>query len=336
MDGPCLRIDFPALSNYSCPARCRLACGLQPEAQAQIMTKGVSSTLEQSGSVAAMPKRAFGGTGLKVPIIGQGTWMIEGGRKTESAAVEALRLGLDLGMTHIDTAEMYGDGRSEKLVAEAIAGRRDEVFLASKVLPSHASFEGTLRACDASLKRLRTTWLDLYMLHWPGSYPIQETMRAMEELVEQRLVNFVGVSNFDVEDLAGAVGALKHERMACDQVLYHLRARGIERRLLPYCAREEIAIVAYSPFGHGSFPSPSSRGGRVLAKIANRHGRTPRQVALNFLTRHPNVFAIPKTVHAERVRENAGAAGWELTPEDIAAIDREFPAPDGDAPLQML
>jgi diketogulonate reductase-like aldo/keto reductase len=283
-----------------------------------------------------MLKRNFGWTGVKVAVIGQGTWMIEGNPGTERRAVAALRLGLDLGMTHIDTAEMYGNGRAEELVAEAIAGRRDEVFLASKVLPSNASFEGTMRACTRSLKRLRTDWLDLYMLHWPGSHPIRETMRAMEKLVAEGLIRFIGVSNFDVEELSAAEKALQKERMASDQVLYHLGDRGIERRLLPYCDQQEIAVVAYAPFGHGNFPSPESPGGRVLAKIARRHGRTLRQVALNFLTRHPSVFAIPKATHPEHVRENAGGVGWELTPEDVAAIDRAFPAPDRDTPLGVL
>ena len=283
-----------------------------------------------------MIKRKFSWAGINVPVIGQGTWMMEGSREVEKRAVEALRLGLDLGMTHIDTAELYGDGRVEELVAEAITGRRDEVFLASKVMPSHASFEGTLRACERSLKRLRTDWLDLYMLHWPGNHPIRETMRAMEKLVEEGLIRFIGVSNFDVEDLMAAESALRNERMASNQVLYHLGDRGIERRLLPYCARREIAVVAYSPFGHGNFPSPNSIGGRVLVEIAERHGRTPRQVALNFLTRHPSVFTIPKTTRPERVRENAGGMGWTLTREEIAAIDRAFPAPDYDVPLGVV
>jgi diketogulonate reductase-like aldo/keto reductase len=283
-----------------------------------------------------MTKRKFSWAGINVPVIGQGTWMMEGSREVEKRAVEALRLGLDLGMTHIDTAELYGDGRVEELVAEAITGRRDEVFLASKVMPSNASFEGTLRACERSLKRLRTDWLDLYMLHWPGNHPIRETMRAMEKLVDEGLIRFIGVSNFDVEELMAAESALRNERMASNQVLYHLGDRGIERRLLPYCARREIAVVAYSPFGHGNFPSPDSIGGRVLAEIAERHGRTPRQVALNFLTRHPSVFTIPKTTRPERVRENAGGVGWALTREEIAAIDRAFPAPDYDVPLGVV
>lgn len=274
-----------------------------------------------------MIKRPFGWTNVEVPVIGQGTWMIEGDSDREKRAVQTLRLGLDLGLTHIDTAEMYGEGRVEQLVAEAIVGRRDEVFLASKVLPSNASYEGTLKACESSLRRLRTDRLDLYMLHWAGPHPIEETMRAMEKLSERGLIRFAGISNFDVEELQGAADSLEDQRLACDQVLYHLEDRGIEVRLLPQCTQEQIAIVAYSPFGHGKFPGVHSVGGRLLAEIAERHGRTPRQVALNFLTRHPNVFAIPKTTHPERVKENAGAVGWKLSVQEIDAIDRAFPAP---------
>jgi diketogulonate reductase-like aldo/keto reductase len=283
-----------------------------------------------------MVYRDFCWTGASVPVVGQGTWMIEGGRDAERRAVEALVAGLDCGMTHIDTAEMYGSGRAEELVADAIEDRRDEVFLVSKVLPSNASYDGTRRACERSLRRLRTDHLDLYLLHWPGSHPIGETMRAMETLVDEGIVRFVGVSNFDVKELERAEAALRHQRMACNQVLYHLGDRGIERKLLPYCERRGIALVAYSPFGHGSFPLPGMPGGRVLAEVAQRHGRTTRQVVLNFLTRSANVFAIPKTAHTERARENAGAVGWELSAEDVAAIDRVFPAPTRDVPLGML
>jgi diketogulonate reductase-like aldo/keto reductase len=283
-----------------------------------------------------MESRKFGWTNAVVAGIGQGTWMIEGAPETERGAVDALRLGIDLGMTHIDTAEMYGHGRAEELVAQAIAGRRDQVFLASKVLPQNASYQGTLAACERSLRRLQTTWLDLYMLHWPGSHPIRETMRAMEKLVADGLVRFIGVSNFDVAELQAAEAALTNQRIACNQVLYNLSDRGIERRLLPYCASREIAVVGYSPFGHSRFPAARTHGGRVLSEIASRHNRTPRQVVLNFLTRHPPVFTIPKTAHAERVRENAGSIGWQLSPEDIAAIDHAFPAPDRDTPLGML
>lgn len=283
-----------------------------------------------------MIKRKFGWTGIKVPVIGQGTWMIEGDSDNESRAVKALRLGLKLGMTHIDTAEMYGNGHTEELVAQAIDGQRNEVFLVSKVLPSHATHEGTIEACKQSLRRLNTEWLDMYLLHWPGSIPIRETMRAMEKLVKEGLVRFIGVSNFDVEELQAAENALRDQRMACNQVLYHLGYRGIERRLLPYCTDREIVVVGYAPFGHDNFPSPEGAGGQILAEIAERHGRTPRQVALNFLTRHPNVFTIPKTTHPERTRENSGGTGWKLTEDDIQAIDRAFPVHEFDMPLQMI
>jgi diketogulonate reductase-like aldo/keto reductase len=278
-----------------------------------------------------MIRAKFGWTGVEVPVIGQGTWYIE----SAPAATAALRLGLDLGMSHIDTAEMYVSGRAEQVAGEAIDGRRDEVFLASKVLPSNASYDGTLRACERSLRRLGTDRLDLYLLHWPGSHPITETMRAMEKLVADGLTRFIGVSNFDVEELQEAERALRNERLACNQVLYHLGDRGIERRLIPYCGRQGIAVVGYSPFGHRGFPSPRSAGGRVLAEVAARHGRTPRQVVLNFLGRR-GVFLIPKSGNAEHVRENAGGAGWELTSADVAAIDRAFPAPDRDVPLGMI
>lgn len=295
--------------------------------------------------------RRFGYTNVDVPVIGQGTWMLAEkaeGKEAERRAVTALRTGLDLGMTHIDTAEMYGNGRVEELVGQAIEGRRDKVFLVSKVLPSHASYEGTLRACKQSLRRLKTEWLDLYLLHWPSDqHPIKETMRAMEKLVKEGLVKFIGVSNFDVEELAAAEQALSDNRLACDQVLYHLGYRGIERRLLPYCAEREIALVGYSPFGHGNFQSLESSGGKgaevgkqVLAEIAERHGRTPRQVALNFLTRHPGTFTIPKASRPDHVRENSLATGdnkvWKLTEKEVSSIDRAFPVPDSDTPLEAI
>jgi diketogulonate reductase-like aldo/keto reductase len=279
--------------------------------------------------------------------------MIEGDGSAAAAkrAIETLRMGLDLGLAHIDTAEMYGNGRAEELVANAIKGQRDSVFLVSKVLPSNASYEGTLRACHQSLKRLGTDFLDLYLLHWPsGDHPIKETMRAMEKLVSEGLIRFIGVSNFNVRELKAAQQALSEQRIACNQVLYHLGYRAIESNLLPYCTRERIAVVGYSPFGHGTFLPPSNnnkakgRGG-VLEEIGRRHGHTIRQVTLNFLTRHPNLFTIPKTSDPENVKENSGGMGWDLTEEDVAAIDRAFPAPDtnnndddddGDAPLEMI
>ncbi|MGZ8887725.1 MAG: aldo/keto reductase [Nitrososphaeraceae archaeon] len=283
-----------------------------------------------------MIQRKFGWTGVDVPVIGQGTWMIDGDSETEARAIRTLRLGLDLGMSHIDTAEMYGDGHVEELVGQAIAGRRDEIFLVSKVLPSNASYEGTLKACKRSLKRLKTDWLDLYLLHWRGSYPLSETMRAMEKLVTEGLVKYIGVSNFDVEDLMEAEQALQTERIACNQVLYNLRDRGIERRLLPYCSKKRIAVVGYAPFGHGNFPSPLSREGKLLVEIGRRHNRTPKQVALNFLTRHPSIFTIPKTTRPERVKENSGGVGWQLIEDEVNVIDREFPVPPPGTPIGVI
>ena len=287
-----------------------------------------------------MLKRKFGWTGVDVPVIGMGTWMIEGrSRAAESNAIDAVRVGLDLGMNHIDTAEMYGNGRAEELVAEAVNGKRKEIFLVTKVLPTNASYEGTLNACKRSLKRLKTDIIDLYLLHWPSSqHPVEETMRAMEKLVDEGMIRFIGVSNFDVRQLNEAQSALKKYRIACNQVLYHLAYRGIERDLLPYCAENEIAIVGYSPFGHGTFPSSQSIGGKVLAEIAKRHNCTVRQVALNFLTRCPNLFTIPKAANPDHVRENSGGASedWKLSDEDIAAIERTFPLPRSGKPLEMI
>lgn len=262
--------------------------------------------------------------------------MIEGRRGTEGEAVEALKVGLDLGMTHIDTAEMYGNGRAEEIVGRAIEGRRDEVFLASKVLPSNASYQGTIEACKRSLRRLKTGWLDLYLLHWPSSYPIRETMRAMEKLVDDGMIRYFGVSNFDVPELQEAEKTLSKHRLSCNQVLYYLGNRAVERSLLPYCTKQGIALVGYSPFGHVGFPSPQSREGRLLLEVAERNKRTPRQVALNFLTRLPNTFSIPKARQIGHVRENSSGVGWELSAKDLAALEEAFPLPSGDAPLEMI
>ena len=270
-----------------------------------------------------MRQRELGSTGVQVPVIGQGTWNME--RDDRRAAIAALRRGLDLGMTHVDTAELYGEGRVEEIVAEAIEGRRDEVFLVSKVLPENASRRGTIRACEASLARLCTDRLDGYLLHWEGSHPLTDTIAAFEELVAAGKILSWGVSNFDEELLARTVEIGGPGRCACDQVLYHLGERGIEHAVIPFCEAQGIAVVAYSPFGSGDLPQPDSAGGRVLAEVARRHGATPRQVALAFLIRRPSLFAIPKASRVEHVEENAGAGDLELTPEEIERIDRAFP-----------
>lgn len=267
--------------------------------------------------------RPFGPTGLTVPVIGQGTWNME--RDTKSDAVAALRRGLDLGLTHLDTAEFYGNGVVERLVAEAIRGRRDEVFLASKVLPGNASRRGTLEACDASLARLGTDHLDLYLLHWPGEHPLEDTIAALEELVAAGKIRHWGVSNFDEHELDRAVAIAGRGRVACNQVLYHLGERSIEHAVLDACEGHGVALVGYSPFGSGDFPAPSSRGGKVLAEIARRHGRTARQVALAYLVRRAPLFTIPKASHVAHVEDNAAAATLELTTEQIATIDVAFP-----------
>ncbi|MDR7521836.1 MAG: aldo/keto reductase [Armatimonadota bacterium] len=266
-----------------------------------------------------MRRRRFGWTGVAVPVIGQGTWEME---RHRAAAIAALRRGLDLGMTHIDTAEMYGDGKVEDLVGEAIEGRRREVFLVSKVLPQHASREGTVAACERSLRRLRTDYLDCYLLHWPSRHPLEETIAAFERLVRDGKIRTWGVSNFNEEEVEEAVRLAGPRRVACNQVLYHLRERAIEHYVIPTCERHEIAVVAYSPYGQGRFrPHP------VLASVARERGATPRQVALAFLVRRPSVFTIPKAARIAHVEENAGAGDLRLTAEEVARIEEAFPLP---------
>ena len=270
-----------------------------------------------------MRSRKFGWTGVSVPVIGQGTYLMEHDRADDSIA--ALRAGLDLGMTHIDTAELYGSGRVEELLRRALEGRRDDVFLVSKVLPSHATRAGTIMACEKTLKRLGTDHLDLYLLHWPGQHPLQDTLSAFEELERSGKIRFFGVSNFDVSELEQALAIVGERRIACNQVLYHLEERRIEHRLLPFCEAHDIAVVGYSPFGQGRFVSERSVGFPVLSKIAKRQGATPRQVALQFLIRRPSLFAIPKTSNPVHAAENAKAADLDLTQEDQKRIEEAFP-----------
>lgn len=280
-----------------------------------------------------MERRRLGNASVEVPAIGQGTWNLE--KDPRTAAVAALRRGLDLGLTHIDTAEMYGAGAAEALVAEAIAGRRDEVFLVSKVLPHNASRAGTIAACEGSLARLRTDRLDAYLLHWPGDHPLEETVEAFEQLRRAGKVRTWGVSNFDVADLE-AVWKLAGARLACNQVLYHLQERAIEHAVLPWCEQHGVSVVAYSPFGSGAFPAPRSKGGRVLQAIAEAHGATARQVALAFLVQRASVLTIPKAGRVEHVEDNAAAAGLRLDAADIARIERAFPRGRRPRSLPML
>ncbi|MCC6554748.1 MAG: aldo/keto reductase [Polyangiaceae bacterium] len=276
-----------------------------------------------------MKHHRFGWTGALVPVVGQGTWQMEGDDR--AASVDALRRGIDAGMTHVDTAEMYGAGVVEELVGEAIAGRRDRVFLVSKVLPHNASYEGTLAACARSLRRLRTDRLDVYLLHWPGPHPLEETFRAFERLEREGKIRAYGVSNFDDADLERAVAIAGERRIACNQVLYHLLERSIEHRVMAACERHDVAVVAYSPFGSGAFPGRGHEGAPVLAAIARAHRATPRQVALRFLARRswsgdgPGVFVIPKASSAAHALENAAAGELELTAEEIRRVDEAFP-----------
>jgi diketogulonate reductase-like aldo/keto reductase len=279
-----------------------------------------------------MKHKKFGSTGHDVSVVGQGTWYIDRGDR--NSAVAALRRGLDLGMTHVDTAEMYGD--AELVIAEAIAGRRDETYLVSKVLPSNASRRGTIAACERSLNRLKTDRLDCYLLHWRGSVPLSETVGAFEQLVSAGKIRSWGVSNFDVDDLDELLDVAGEGKIACNQVLYHLHERAIEHAVIPWCAKHDVAVVAYSPFGHNDFPDARSKGSAALQTIAKRHGASTRQIALAFLARDPHVFPIPKAGSAEHAAENAAAGDLSLSAEDIASLDLAFPRGPKPRSLPML
>jgi diketogulonate reductase-like aldo/keto reductase len=267
----------------------------------------------------AMRARAFGSTGVEIPVIGIGTWNME--RDDRAAAIAAIRRALELGMIHVDTAEMYGSGKVETMVGEAIAGKRDQVYLVSKVLPRNASRGGTIAACEASLARLGTDHLDCYLLHWREDKPLTETFAAFETLREQGKIRAWGVSNFDETDLADAFAIAGAGKIACNQVLYHLAERTIEHRVVPWCAAHGVAVTAYSPFGsRNGFPRKPA-----LDQVAKRLGATPRQVALAYLTRNPAVFAIPKSSQAAHVDELAGADTVTLDGDALAAIEAAFP-----------
>jgi diketogulonate reductase-like aldo/keto reductase len=268
-----------------------------------------------------MQLRIFGTTRRQVAAIGQGTWKIEVSSKAD--AIAALRAGIDLGLTHIDTAEMYGSGASEQIIGEAIRGRRAELFLVSKVLPSNASARGAVRACEQSLKNLGTDHLDCYLLHWRGRYPLADTVAAFATLQREGKIRSWGVSNFDVADLEEVTAIAGAP--ACNQVLYHVAERAIEHEVMPWCAAHRTAVVAYTPFGPSAkVYQASTSGGRILNQIAAAHGATARQVALRFLLRDPNLFVIPKAVQLEHLADNAAAADFELSAAEIAAIDGAF------------
>jgi diketogulonate reductase-like aldo/keto reductase len=280
-----------------------------------------------------MTTRIFGTTGRQVAIVGQGSWHLE--RAVERDAIAALRRGLDLGLTHLDAAEMYGDGAAERIVGKAIQGRRDEVFLVSKVLPSNASRRRTVQACEQTLQRLGVERLDCYLLHWRGPTPLAETVAAFEELQQGGKIRSWGVSNFDVADLdeLAALGAIP----ACNQVLYHLEERHIEHAVIPWCSARGIAVVAYTPFGQSGKPFANrTAAAGVVAGVAAAHGATPRQVALAFLLRHPALFVIPKAASLAHVADNAAAMSLALDPAEIDALGKAFPRANADRELPTV
>ncbi len=270
-------------------------------------------------------------SGAVLPALGMGTWMMGEVPSRRRAEVAALRLGLDLGLSLVDTAEMYADGRAEEIVGEAMAGRRDEVFLVSKVLPHNASLEGTLAAARRSLRRLGTDHLDLYLLHWPGPHPLEQTLEAFQRLQRDGLIRHYGLSNFDADEMAAAAALPGGEGIAANQILYNLERRGPEQRLIPDCAARGVAVMAYSPLEQGRLPRTGA-----LDVVARRHGVTPAQAALAWVLRLEGVVAIPKAADPQHVRDNAAAAGLRLDAADLARLDAAFPAPDGDLPLEML
>jgi diketogulonate reductase-like aldo/keto reductase len=269
-------------------------------------------------------------SGEAVPQLGQGTWHMAEDPLRRDDEIAALRLGLDLGMTLIDTAEMYANGHAEMLVGKAIASRRDELFLVTKVLPVHATRLGTIEACERSLRRLGSDRIDLYLLHWRGAIPLEETLDGFQYLIEAQKIRYWGVSNFDVADMEELMQA-GGTTCAANQVLYNLTRRGIEFDLLPWCHQRGIPLMAYSPIEQGRM-----LGHRVLSEIASRHRAAPSQVALAWLLRHDRVIAIPKAGTSAHVRENRAAADLRLTQKDLAELDRAFPPPTRKVPLEVL
>jgi len=270
--------------------------------------------------------------GTRVPALGQGTWHMGEGRVAPEKEADALRLGFDLGMTLIDTAEMYGEGGAERVVARAVAGRRESVFIVSKVYPHNASRSGVPAACERSLQRLATDVIDLYLLHWRGGTPLVETVGAFERLRERGKIRYWGVSNFDAGDMEELFSVPAGRNCATNQVLYNPDVRGIEFDLLPWCEKHHMPIMAYSPVGQAGRLLKS----RALAEVARRHGATAAQIAIAWSLRRPGVIAIPKATDPEHVRENAAAADIELTAADLAEIDASHPPPERKQSLGML
>jgi diketogulonate reductase-like aldo/keto reductase len=270
-------------------------------------------------------------SGETIPTLGQGTWYLGDHAAKHRHEVAALRLGIELGMTLVDTAEMYGNGRAESLVGEAIRGMRDRVFIVSKVLPSNASRKGVARACESSLKRLRTDRIDLYLLHWASSHPLEETVRGFEDLHAAGKIRYWGVSNFDRREMEETFAIAGGAACVANQVLYNLTRRGIEHQLVPWSRKHGVAIMAYSPIEQGRL-----LGHRRLKRVAERHEATPSQVALAWILRQEGVVAIPKAGTSDHVRENRAALDLKLTAEDLADLDSAFPPPKGPTPLEML
>jgi diketogulonate reductase-like aldo/keto reductase len=270
-------------------------------------------------------------SGETVPQLGQGTWHMGESARTRKEEIAALRLGLDLGMTLIDTAEMYGNGGAEEVVAEAVGGRRDECFIVSKVLPENSTKAGTVAACARSLKRLKTDRIDLYLLHWRGRPKLEETLAGFEELIAAGAIRYWGVSNFDVGDMEELFRLSGGAACASNQVLYNLRRRGIEAGLLPWCRERAIPIMAYSPFEQGRLLRD-----RVLTGVAIRHRATTAQIALAWILRHGDMIVIPKTSTSARVQENRAAVDIELTERDLAELAKAFPPPTRRRPLELL
>jgi diketogulonate reductase-like aldo/keto reductase len=270
--------------------------------------------------------------GETVPVLGQGTWRMGEDKSSRTREVAALRTGIELGMTLIDTAEMYANGGAERVVGEAIAGRRDQVFVVTKFYPQNATPAGIAAACDRSLRRLDIEQIDLYLLHWRGDVPLRETLAGFEDLLEAKKIRYAGVSNFDVDDmeeLARLKGGL--ERIVTNEVLYNLERRGVEWDLLPWMRKRHRPVIAYSPVEEGLL----AHSHHVLKRVAERHDATPVQVALAWVIREDGVIAIPKAADPKHVRENRGAADIKLTKRDLEELDESFPSPDGKKPLEM-
>lgn len=267
--------------------------------------------------------RRFGSAAVPVAVVGQGTWRIEKGDRL--SAIRALQRGIDLGMTHIDTAERYAFGIVEEMVGEAIRGRRSEIFLVSKILPENASRSVVSISCENSLRRLGTDRLDCYLLHWRGEIPLQDTVSAFEKLKQEGKILSWGVSNFDVPDLEEIASIAGVDKISCNQILYHLEERGSEHTAIPWCREHGIAITAYSSFGHKGFPAAHSEGGRILGAIAKDHSATPRQIALSFLMRTQDIFLIPRSTNLLHTEQNAGSAELQLLDSEVERLEAVFP-----------